>query len=102
MERKLVGILLCFAAGIVSVGCGGSKATPPQSPPEADAAGTSNTEYVASDAKGIQTITVQTANIPDYLDLPAHIEPDPTSVVHVFAPAGGRIVEIEASVHGIT
>ena len=95
MERKLVGILLCFAAAIVSVGCGGSKATPPQSQPGADAGTSSNAEYVASDAKGIQTITVQSANIPDYLDLPAHIEPDPTSVVHVFAPAGGRIIELK-------
>ncbi len=95
MERKLAGVLLCFAAAIVSVGCGGSKATPPQSQLGADAGSSSNAEYVASDAKGIQTITVQSANIPDYLDLPAHIEPDPTSVVHVFAPAGGRIVELK-------
>jgi cobalt-zinc-cadmium efflux system membrane fusion protein len=95
MERKSVGILLCFAAAIVSIGCSGSKATPPQSQPEADAASSSDTEYVASDAKGIQTITVQPATISDYLDLPAHIEPDPTSVVHVFAPAGGRIIELK-------
>jgi membrane fusion protein, heavy metal efflux system len=33
--------------------------------------------------------------IPEYLDLPAHIEADPTRVVHVFAPAGGRIVEMK-------
>jgi len=50
------------------------------------------TEYVAPDAKGIQTQTVRVSSIPEYLELPAHIEADPTRVVHVFAPAGGRIV----------
>ena len=53
------------------------------------------TEYVAPDSKGIQTEAARTSAIPDYLDLPAHIEPDPTRVVHVFAPAGGRIVEMK-------
>jgi len=52
------------------------------------------TEYVAPDAKGIQTETVRVSSIPDYLELPAHIEADPTRIVHVFAPAGGRIVSM--------
>ena len=39
-------------------------------------------------------MTVHKTAIPEYLDLPAHIEADPTRVVHVFAPAGGRITEM--------
>ena len=39
-------------------------------------------------------MTVRKTAIPEYLDLAAHIEPDPTRVVHVFAPAGGRITEM--------
>jgi cobalt-zinc-cadmium efflux system membrane fusion protein len=59
------------------------------------ASGSSGTEYVAQDAKGIQTITVRATAVPEYLDLAAHIEPDPTLVVHVYAPAGGRITEMK-------
>jgi cobalt-zinc-cadmium efflux system membrane fusion protein len=55
----------------------------------------SATEYVATDSKGIQTVTVQKTAVPEYLDLPAHIEADPTRVVHVYPPIGGRIVEMK-------
>ena len=48
-----------------------------------------------ADSKGIQTRIARTSTVPEYLDLPAHIEPDPTRVVHVFAPAGGRITEMK-------
>jgi cobalt-zinc-cadmium efflux system membrane fusion protein len=95
MDRKLFVILPCFAVALLTAGCGQSKSTSAQSQTDATAASSSNTEYVASDAKGIQTITVRPVSIPDYLDLPAHVEPDPTTVVHVFAPAGGRIVEMK-------
>ncbi|MFZ0786425.1 MAG: efflux RND transporter periplasmic adaptor subunit [Candidatus Acidiferrales bacterium] len=55
----------------------------------------SATEYVATDSRGIQTVTVQRTSVPEYLDLPAHIEADPTRVVHVYPPIGGRIVEMK-------
>ena len=38
---------------------------------------------------------VQGTTIPEYLDLPAHIEADPERVVRVYPPAGGRIVEMK-------
>lgn len=95
MDRKSFVILPCLAAALLTAGCGQSKGTSAQSQTDATAASSRNTEYVASDAKGIQTTTVRPTSIPDYLDLPAHIEPDPTTVVHVFAPAGGRIVEMK-------
>ncbi len=53
------------------------------------------TEYFAPDAKGIQTVMVQRTAVPEYLDLPAHIEADPTRVVHVYPPVGGRITEMK-------
>jgi len=56
---------------------------------------TGATEYVASDSRGIQTVTVQKTSVPEYLDLPAHIEADPTRVVHVYPPIGGRIIEMK-------
>jgi membrane fusion protein, heavy metal efflux system len=65
------------------------------SPPSQNTSGSDAGQYFAPDLKGIQTITVQATAIPDYLDLPAHIEADPTRVVHVYPPAGGRIVEMK-------
>jgi membrane fusion protein, heavy metal efflux system len=89
--------LLGVAAVLALAGCGSGSNTNATAPPSAGApsAAASDGEYIAPDAKGVQTITVGEAPIPDYLELPAHIEPDPTRVVHVFAPAGGRIVEMK-------
>ena len=84
-----------FAAVLALAGCGSGSNTNATAPPPASAAAAPDGEYIAPDAKGVQTITVGQAPIPDYLELPAHIEPDPTRVVHVFAPAGGRIVEMK-------
>ena len=86
-------LLLALSAAVLSAGCSSGNGT---AQPQSDGnSADSDTEYVAPDAKGVQTMTVSTISIPDYLDLPAHIEADPTRVVHVFAPAGGRITEMK-------
>lgn len=93
--------ILGLAIGTGLSGCGDSSSSA-QAPTiaggtsagGANATGTSGPEYVAQDAKGIQTMTVRATAVPEYLDLAAHIEPDPTRVVHVYAPAGGRITEM--------
>ena len=90
--------VFCFLFLTIAGGCSRQETAPGQASAEAQAAGSANSagnEYVATDAKGIQTITVKTSSIPEYLELPAHIEADPTRVVHVFPPAGGRIVEMK-------
>ncbi|HWF40239.1 MAG TPA: efflux RND transporter periplasmic adaptor subunit [Candidatus Acidoferrales bacterium] len=98
MKRNF--LFMGLALGMALAGCGNAS-TSAQSPTSTNAGNAGNagaqapgSEYVAQDAKGIQTMTVRKTAIPDYLDLAAHIEPDPTRVVHVFAPAGGRIVEL--------
>ena len=95
---KRISMILGLALGIALAGCGNSSTSAQSSTPtnsSANATANANgTDYVAQDAKGIQTMTVRRSAIPDYLDLAAHIEPDPTRVVHVFAPAGGRITEL--------
>jgi membrane fusion protein, heavy metal efflux system len=90
-------VLICgFAVAIAAAaGCGGSGTGSDQPKPAAGVAAAQGSEYVASDAKGIQTMTVKSAAVPEYLELAAHIEADPTRVVHVFAPAGGRITELK-------
>src|ERR1700731_1509453 len=92
---RSVVLLFAMAGAAISAGCGG--APPPGHAAQSNShspAAPSN-EVVASDARGIQTMTVRPAAIPEYLELPAHIEADPTRVVHVFAPAGGRIIEMK-------
>lgn len=99
---KPVFLLLGLALGLSLAGCGNSSSSAQApAPPNANGAqntgtnGVSSTEFVAQDAKGIQTMTVRKTAIPEYLDLAAHIESDPTRVVHVYAPAGGRIAEMK-------
>ena len=92
--------LALVATGAVAIflpGCGSSASHPAAGDPAAaqSAPDSSAAEYFAPDTKGIQTITVAMTAVPDYLDLPAHIEADPTLVVHVYPPAGGRIVEMK-------
>ena len=90
----MLGIVFVVAAG----GCSSSGSGSEQANAQVQAgqsAAPSDNEYVATDAKGIQTITVNSSAVPDYLVLPAHIEADPTRVVHVYPPTGGRIVEMK-------
>jgi membrane fusion protein, heavy metal efflux system len=87
-------VLVILGVALVLVGCSGGHLgdhTGVQTQPN----DSTSTEIVAADSRGIQTAVARTTAIPEYLDLPAHIEPDPTRVVHVFAPAGGRIVEMK-------
>src|ERR1700691_4028367 len=92
---RRIFMLLSIGAVFVATGCGsGGDATGQTKQSKPPATNDTNTEYVAADSKGIQTMTVRTTPIPEYLELSAHIEPDPTRVVHVYAPAGGRIVEL--------
>lgn len=89
---RRIHLCLVLILGVVSTGCGNSSSSTQSSAP--NAASTSSNEYVPQDARGIETMTVRRTAISEYLDLPAHIEADPTRVVHVFAPAGGRITEM--------
>jgi membrane fusion protein, heavy metal efflux system len=92
MSSAVSRLVLGFV--IVLAGCGAT--TTQRAPVGSQSNDRTDTEYVASDARGIQTMTVQSTSIPDYLELPAHIEADPTRVVHVYPPAGGRIIEMKA------
>jgi cobalt-zinc-cadmium efflux system membrane fusion protein len=91
MNRAI--LLLGLLISVAVAGCGDANSSA-QTQPSAPASDGASAEYVAPDAKGVKTMTVSKTAIPEYLDLPAHIEADPTRVVHVFAPAGGRITEM--------
>jgi membrane fusion protein, heavy metal efflux system len=86
--RTAILVIICSVASLA--GCSGSGTSQTQA--AANPASTATDQYIAQDASGIQTLAVQTTTIPDYLDISAQIEADPTQVVHVFPPAGGRIM----------
>jgi membrane fusion protein, heavy metal efflux system len=86
--------IFVLMVSLAAAGCRSSDATS-QAQPEAKASLGQNDEYVAPDARGVQTVTVRATAIPEYLDLAAHIEPDPGRVVRVYSPAGGRVVEMK-------
>ena len=90
---KCAILLIVLAVCVAAAGCGESDGSAEKQAP-ANASAAADAQYVAPDAKGVKTMTVRNTAIPEYLDLPAHIEADPTRVVHVFAPAGGRITEM--------
>lgn len=52
-------------------------------------------DYVLpADPRGVATARVEARQLPDYLEIAAHIEADPTRVVHVFAPISGRLISV--------
>ncbi|MFY9530358.1 MAG: efflux RND transporter periplasmic adaptor subunit [Candidatus Acidiferrales bacterium] len=91
LRNRFCQVAILLALTGCAVACGGSAPKDQSTGEKSDSTET----YVAPDAKGIQTLTVQTTTVPEYMELPAHIEADPTRVVHVFAPAGGRIIEMK-------
>ncbi len=60
----------------------------------AAAAAPASANDVAGAARDVRTITVAPAAILDYLELAAHIEADPTDVVHVYPQMAGRITRM--------
>src|ERR1700721_1194654 len=91
---KSAVFFVALIAGAAVWGCG-SASNPSDQTKAASSDSSKGGNYIASDAKGIQTMTVKTSSVPDYLELAAHMDADPTRVVHVFAPAGGRITEMK-------
>src|SRR5713101_352491 len=90
---KRLGFWILVATLLAALGCGGAPEQKAAALPAASAGAPE--AYVAKDARGIRTITVQQRAIPDYLEMPGRVVPDPTQVVHVFPAAGGRVTEMK-------
>ncbi len=78
MKVIQIGYTLLLGASVtVGLGCGKSsgKAAP-----------------AAAKASPIKTVKVELQRLSQTLDLPARVEADPANVVHVYPPAGGRLL----------
>ena len=81
----LAGLLLALS------GCGSRQ----QAPPAADSNAASSTDVtIPADSRGIETIAAQSQPIAVTVNAPARIVPDPARVIHVFPPAGGRLITV--------
>ena len=87
-----LGLWILVATCSAALGCGSAPERKAAASPAASAGAPE--AFVAKDAKGIRTIAVQPRAIPDYLEMPGRVVPDPTQVVHVFPAAGGRVTEM--------
>jgi cobalt-zinc-cadmium efflux system membrane fusion protein len=90
MKSKITRISLVGV--LIVTGCGNSTGQKSANPPPGQP-GTGEL-FVATDVKGIRTIIVQPRAIPEYLEIPGRVIPDPTRVVHVFPAATGRVIEM--------
>ncbi len=93
------GLVVCVAAAPLLWGCSRDK-TPgaraaEAAPSAADAARPASDFVLPENARGIATAAVGAASLPDYLDIPARIQADPTHVVRVYAPVSGRLIAVQ-------
>jgi len=89
---KLACPLVLFAVCTGLSGCGGS--VQPKPAPAAQRAPSAEV-VLAPDAQGIGTVVVERKEIPDYLEVSGRIQADPTHVIRVFPPVGGRVIAVE-------
>ena len=80
MMRNRAGITLPLLSAVLLLAAGCKK----KDAPEADLP-----------AANLTTTTAHTTTLNDTLTVPAHIEADPTQLVHIFPPLAGRIVELK-------
>jgi membrane fusion protein, heavy metal efflux system len=98
VERiALVGLVLGspgLMAACGGAGSGQSAAAEPASAPGASS-GVADDLVLPEGARGITTAPARSAELPDYLDITARIQADPTGVVRVYAPVSGRLLSVE-------
>src|ERR1700684_4188604 len=90
--KKLSTILL-MAAGMTA--CGGTAQQQPAPAPPADSSSAPSKISIPANSSGVQTIVLAKKSVPDYLEIPGRVEPDPTKVIRVYPPLGGRVTSVE-------
>ena len=96
LERiALVGAVV----GIATTGCGragsGQSAAAEAAAAPAATSGAADAFVLPAGARGITTAPARSTQLPDYLDITARIQADPTRVVRVYAPVSGRLLSVD-------
>ncbi|MBZ5700605.1 MAG: efflux RND transporter periplasmic adaptor subunit [Acidobacteriia bacterium] len=87
--RWILAVLLPLGAA----GCGTHPAPPAAGAP--GDAGAATTFVLPADAQGVQTMTVAATRVAGYTEVSARIAADPTTVIRVYPPVGGRLVAVK-------
>jgi cobalt-zinc-cadmium efflux system membrane fusion protein len=88
---------LFFLLALVIAGCG-SRPVPANQTSASSSSGDNSASsgfQLPEDARGVRMTTVALRHIFDYIEVSARIQPDPTRVVRVFSPVGGRLVSVD-------
>ncbi len=88
--KCLIGLLILLSA--IS-GC--ERPSLPEIRPSSSGRSSATDFVLPQDPKGITTAPVRVRPLPDFLEIAARIQPDPTRVVRVFAPVSGRLISVE-------
>lgn len=94
--RRASALVWCVT--LLLAGCSRGDANPPAtnaatSPAESHAAG--NDFVLPEDARGVRTAAAQGQRLPDYVDVAGRVQADPTRVVRVYPPVGGRLISVD-------
>jgi cobalt-zinc-cadmium efflux system membrane fusion protein len=99
--RRAVGRLALMGCAVgspavASTACerGGSGQSVAAEPTPAATGGPADDFLVPEGAVGITTAPARNTELPDYLDIVARIQADPTRVVRVYAPVSGRLLSV--------
>ena len=91
---KQARLLIILALTLVLAGCSRKKA-PPARPDTENSPG--GQHILPSNSQDVVTEVVRPRLLPDYLEIPAQIAPDPTRVIRVYSPVGGRLVAFKVT-----
>ncbi len=91
MKRMI--FFIAVALFLALTGCGNTSSPQPVSSSQV---GPSPGDFVLpAEPKGIAAAAVELRALPDYLEIAARLQADPTRVVRVFPPLGGRLLTVE-------
>jgi membrane fusion protein, heavy metal efflux system len=89
MNRILISSLIILVLGLTGCSSSTEQAAPEPSPGMKPAD--------SGQTQAIRTVKVETRTIPDFVDIPARIQAEPTLVVRVYPPVAGRLISVSVN-----
>ena len=91
----LLGLAAWLALMALNSGCSRQGAASASATESSHASSGSSDFVLPANPRGVTIVQVKSERLPDYLQIPARIQADPTRVVRVYAPVSGRLISVE-------
>ncbi|MGH9452642.1 MAG: efflux RND transporter periplasmic adaptor subunit [Terriglobia bacterium] len=91
----LLGLATCLALTALDSGCSRQGAASASAAKSNEASPASTDFVLPANPRGVTIVQVKSERLPDYLQIAARIQADPTRVVRVYAPVSGRLISVE-------